>query len=154
MCLLLQEDPSGVARDTDDIGCLATSNQWPHIHQGASQAQAFGKCHQDSSTNHHTHVHKFITKWLFKIHIAFSAVVVLLFLHDRPWISPWIKSISNELHITCHVYTSQLSGHCDVIANRLWRHQQNVKRASETRGWCVKILVFSVIYGFVMSCKK
>ena len=77
-----------------------------------------------------------------------------LFLHDRPWISPWIKSISNELDITCHVFASQLSGHCDVIANRLWRHQQNVKRTSETRGWCVKILVFSVIYGFVMSCKK
>ena len=63
------------------------------------------------------------------------------FLHDRPWISPWIKSISNELDITCHVFASQLSGHCDVIANRLWRHQQNVLRASETRGWCVKILV-------------
>ena len=45
-----------------------------------------------------------------------------------------IKSISNELDITCHVFASQLSGHCDVTANRLWRHQQNVKRASETRG--------------------
>ena len=64
------------------------------------------------------------------------------------------KSISNELDITCHVFASQLSGHCDVIANRLWRHQQNVKRVSETWGWCVKILIFSVIYGFVMSCKK
>ena len=63
------------------------------------------------------------------------------FLHDRPWISPWIKSISNELDITCHVFVSQLHGHCDVIANPLWRHQQNVKRARETRGWCVKILV-------------
>ena len=62
------------------------------------------------------------------------------FLHDRSWISPWIKSISNELDITCHVLASQLPGHCDVIANRLWRHQQNVKRSSETRGWCVKIL--------------
>ena len=63
------------------------------------------------------------------------------FLHNRPWILPWIKSISNELNITCHVLPSQLSGHCDVIANQLWHHQQNVKRASETRGWCVKILV-------------
>ena len=63
------------------------------------------------------------------------------FLHDRPWISPWIKSISNELDITCHVFVSQLPGHCDVIANPLWRHQQNVKRAREKRGWCVKILV-------------
>ena len=26
-----------------------------------------------------------------------------IFLHDRPWISPWIKSISNELDINIHV---------------------------------------------------
>ena len=66
-----------------------------------------------------------------------------LFLNDRPWISPSIKSISNELDITCHAFASQLSGHCDAIANQVWRHQQNVKRASETRGWCVKILVLA-----------
>ena len=47
------------------------------------------------------------------------------FLHDRPWISPWIISISNELDITIHVITSQLSGHCDVISDRLWHQQQN-----------------------------
>ena len=76
------------------------------------------------------------------------------FLHDQRWISPWIKPISNELDITCHVFGSQLAGHCDVITNRLWRHQQNVKRASETRGWHATILVFSVIDGFVMLCKK
>ena len=38
------------------------------------------------------------------------------FLHERPGISPWIKSISNELDIICHVLASQLSGHCDVIS--------------------------------------
>ena len=48
---------------------------------------------------------------------------------------------------------SQLSGHCDVISNRLWHHQ-NENQASETWGWCVKIVGFIVIYGFVMSCKK
>ena len=49
------------------------------------------------------------------------------------------------------MFASQLSGHCDLIANRLWRrHQQNVKRASQTRGWCD----FSVIYGLVVSCKN
>ena len=32
----------------------------------------------------------------------------LIFLHDRPWISPWIKSISNELDITIHVIALQL----------------------------------------------
>ena len=74
------------------------------------------------------------------------------FLHDRPWILPWIKSISNELDITYHVIASQMSGHCDGISNRLWRHQQNKHRASVTRGRCVKLVVFIVIYGFVMSC--
>ena len=64
-----------------------------------------------------------------------------IFSHDRPWISPWRKSISNELDITCHVFASELSGHCDVIADRLWRHQQNVMRASEPRRLCVEILV-------------
>ena len=39
--------------------------------------------------------------------------------------------------------SSQLSGHCDVITNQLWRHQQNLKWASETRGWYVKILVLA-----------
>ena len=34
----------------------------------------------------------------------------LFFLHDRPWISPSIKSISNELDITRHVFASQWSG--------------------------------------------
>ena len=72
-----------------------------------------------------------------------QAIRYYSFLHDRPWMSPWIKSISNELDITCHVFASQLPSHCDVIANPLWRHQQNVKRARETRGWCVKILVLA-----------
>ena len=77
-----------------------------------------------------------------------------VFLHDRPWISAWIKSISNELDITIHVIASQLSCHCDVISNRLWRHQQNENRASETLGRCEKIVSFIVIYEFVMSCKN
>ena len=60
-----------------------------------------------------------------------------------------------ELDITCHVFASQLSGHCVVIANQLWRHQQNLKRASETRGWCACAKPrFSAINGFVMSCKN
>ena len=71
---------------------------------------------------------------------------IVRLLHDRLWISPWIKSISNELNIIIHVITSQLSGHCDVISNQLWCHQQNKNRASETRGQCVIILI--VIYGF------
>ena len=65
------------------------------------------------------------------------------FLHDRPWISPWIKSISDGLDITVHVIASQLSGHCDVISNWLWRHQQNENSASQTRGRYVKIVVLS-----------
>ena len=49
---------------------------------------------------------------------------------------------------------SQLSRYCDLIRNRLWRHQQNENWASETQGWRVKIVVFINIYGFVMLCKK
>ena len=49
---------------------------------------------------------------------------------------------------------SQWSGHRDIISNRLWRHQQNENVGSEARGRCVKIVVFIVIYGFVMSYKK
>ena len=81
-------------------------------------------------------------------------ILKFTFLHDWPWISPWIKSISNELDIIFHVIVSQLFGHCDVISTRLWRHQQNVDRASEPRGRCVKIVVFIVVFGFVISCKK
>ena len=40
------------------------------------------------------------------------------------------------------------------ISNHFWRHQQNRSIASETRGRCVIIVVFNVIYGFVMSCEK
>ena len=43
-----------------------------------------------------------------------------------------MKSISNELDIIIHVIASQLSGHCVVISHRLWRHQQNENRVSDT----------------------
>ena len=76
------------------------------------------------------------------------------FLHDRPWISPWIKSISNEFDITIHVIASQLSGYSDVINNRLWHHQQNGNPASKARGRCVKLVAFIVICTVVFSCKK
>ena len=63
------------------------------------------------------------------------------FLHDRSWISPWVKSIFSESDITFHPLASQPSDYCDVISNRLWHHQQNW--ASETRGLCMKIVVFT-----------
>ena len=55
-------------------------------------------------------------------------------LHERPWISPWIKSMSDKLDITIRVIASQLSGHSDVISNRFGRDQQNKNWASETWG--------------------
>ena len=45
----------------------------------------------------------------------------LFFSQDRPWILPWIKSISNELPAIIHVIASQLSGHC---------HQQSIVTSS------------------------
>ena len=93
--------------------------------------------------------------WLIIFHMTLRSITITkvtdiytngnktLFLHDRPWISPWIKSISNELDIAIHVIASQLSGQCDVIGNRLWRHQLNENWVSETRKRCVKIVVLS-----------
>ena len=90
------------------------------------------------------HHRKHVTFCRSCIHMIYLHWEDIFFLHDRPWISLWIKLISNELDITCHVFASQWSGHCDVITNQLWCHQQSVKGASETWG-CVKILVFSFI---------
>ena len=70
------------------------------------------------------------------------------FLHDRPRISPWMKSISNLLDIIIHVMASKLSGDCDVINNRLWRHQQNVNPASEAR---VDVWRLSFLSSFLSS---
>ena len=40
------------------------------------------------------------------------------------------------------------------VCNRLWRHQQNVNRASETHIWCVGIGFLIFISWFIMSCKR
>ena len=111
-------------------------------------------------TNHQQGVVTF-TWWQFRsiclryIHVSLGfRMTNSIFLHARTRKSSWIKSISNELDITIHVIALQLSGHCDVINNRLWRHQQIENRAIETRGAYVKRVVFIVIYGSVMSCKN
>ena len=45
------------------------------------------------------------------LYSRFGGRPIMAFLHDRPWISPWIKSISNELDVICHVFAS----YCLVI---------------------------------------
>ena len=64
--------------------------------------------------------------------------LILMFLHDQPWISPWIKSMSNDLDIIIHVIASQLFCHCVVISNWLWRHRQNENWACVTHRRCVQ----------------
>ena len=49
---------------------------------------------------------------------------------------------------------SQLSGNCDVIDNRLWRHQQNINRESGKRRQCMRIAVFIVIDWFVCRVRN
>ena len=49
------------------------------------------------------------------VHIFCSGYINIFFLHDRPWISPWMKSTSNELDIIIHVIASQLPGHQQSI---------------------------------------
>ena len=62
------------------------------------------------------------------------------FLHGQPWISPWI---SNELDITFHVIASQLSVIVTSSANDWDIISRTKTRASESRGRCVKMVVFS-----------
>ena len=40
------------------------------------------------------------------------------------------------------------------VWNRLWRHHQNVNRASETHIWCVGIGFLIFMSWFIMSCKR
>ena len=68
-------------------------------------------------------------KVVLKMRYIGTVLYVYLFIHHRPWIWPWIKSISNELDIITHAIASQLSGDGDVISNRLWCNQQNVHQA-------------------------
>ena len=68
------------------------------------------------------------------IRVMFNSFVFtkMAFLYDRLCISPWIKSISNNLNIIIHVIALQLLGYCDVFKNWLWHHQQHVNWVSET----------------------
>ena len=47
---------------------------------------------------------------------------------------------------------SRLSGHCNVISNRLWRHQQYVNNKWHT-GWMCEDRHFILTYGYVVMCK-
>ena len=49
-----------------------------------------------------------------------------------------------------HEMAPQLSDHCDVITNRLWRHGKDVNREDEARGRHVKLIVSNVICVFVI----
>ena len=70
------------------------------------------------------------------------------FLLRRPCTSTWIKWISDEVDIITHVIAPQLSGHIDVISNRLWRHPQNLNRGSGTRDQFYEYGHINVFFGF------
>ena len=67
------------------------------------------------------------------------------------WENPLFISRSSPPSI--HMIVSQLSGHCDVISNQLWCHQQN-ENCEWDMGTMCKDRLFVVIYGFIISCKK
>ena len=67
------------------------------------------------------------------------AVIYLKLLHDQPWISPWIKSISNELSLftwsrhNCLVMVTSSAIACDVISRTKTeqvRHGNDMLRSS------------------------
>ena len=68
----------------------------------------------------------------------------------------WIDILNRTISIFILSYTTvrkyrwnkvdiikSISNQCDVISNRLWRHQQNVNRAGETRVRCMKSFLSS-----------
>ena len=79
------------------------------------------------------------------------------FVHDWPWLWPWIKSISNKLNIAFRVRASQLLRHVMY----LWRHQLSTMTSLAERnpsewktGLICKDRNFFVIRGFITTCKK
>ena len=60
------------------------------------------------------------------------------FLHDQPWISPWIKIMSNELDIIIHVIASQLSIHCQQLI--VMSSAENKLSKWDTRMMKIKVL--------------
>ena len=74
------------------------------------------------------------------------------FLYDRPWISPWIKLISNILH-ACITNAKLIVTSWPALHDQLRHHYQNVKTLSEA--WCggVKIVFLIIIYGLIKSFK-
>ena len=57
---------------------------------------------------------RLMTNWIIRTKLQWN----LIFLRDWPWISPWIKSISNELDI--------------AIVWSWWRHQQSIMKIKKT----------------------
>ena len=56
--------------------------------------------------------------------------------------------------IVSHWIVSQLSGHCDIISNRLWHHQQNENQVGETWERCVKIVVLSLFMDLICHVRN
>ena len=75
------------------------------------------------------------------------------FLHDRSWLSPWVKSISNALEsftslsCNCWVIVPSSSSDCDVTC-RIWSGR--VQKGC----WCVRIVVIFVIWGSVCHVRN
>ena len=82
-------------------------------------------------------------------------IITIGLLHDRSWIWPQ-KSTSKELYVAIS------SARTRTIAFELSKALMTslaidfavIKRASETRSRCEKIVVFIAIYEFVMPCKN
>ena len=161
--ILLGSTPSlGITAGSD--GIVRLSSTYSHFCRHKCLGNITGRFTAFESLNHPGY---FLSHYWFILKLQYATERFVLcpychaisyaFLHNRPWKSAWIKSISSELDITIHVITSQFSFYCDVISNQLWDHHHNEDWASETQARCVKIIIYVVIYGFygfAMSCKK
>ena len=123
--ILLGSTPSlGITAGSD--GIVRLSSTYSHFCRHKCLGNITGRFTAFESLNHPGYFlshHWFILKLQYAterfVLCPYCHAISYAFLHNRPWKSAWMKSISNELDITIHVITSQLCRYCDVISNQL-----------------------------------
>ena len=81
-----------------------TRGRWVNRHPIAQPWLRYGMSHMSSESH------------LYSTTLIIVLCAMYFFSHDQPWISSWIRLISNRLDITVQVIVSQLSGQCYVIS--------------------------------------
>ena len=94
--------------------------------------------------------------WLIYIsntHCEFPCNMVY-FLHDRSWISTWIKSISIGSITIFRMPAITNVRYRNALYELVWRLRQHVYSVHAKRCWCIKVAFLIIIDGHTVSGKK